>query len=79
MGSPGDSDSRASACNAGDPGWISGSRRCPGEGNGNSFQCSCLEIPWAEEPGGLQSMDMTERLTLSLSEAHELDIYCLLV
>ena len=27
-----------------------------GEGNGNPFQYSCLEIPWMEEPGRLQSM-----------------------
>ena len=26
-----------------------------GEGNGNPLQYSCLEIPWIEEPGGLQS------------------------
>ena len=26
------------------------------EGNGNSLQYSCLENPWTEEPGGLQSM-----------------------
>ena len=26
------------------------------EGNGNPLQYSCLEIPWAEEPGRLQSM-----------------------
>ena len=32
---PGGSDSKESACNAGDPGSISGSRRSPGEGNGN--------------------------------------------
>ena len=32
------------------------SGRCPGEGNGNPLQYSCLEIPWTEEPGGLQSM-----------------------
>ena len=24
--------------------------------NGTPLQYSCLEIPWAEEPGGLQSM-----------------------
>ena len=27
-----------------------------GEGNGNPFQYSCLETPWMEEPGGLESM-----------------------
>jgi len=30
----------------------------PGEGNGNPFQYSCLENPWTEEPGGLQSMGL---------------------
>ena len=28
-----------------DPGSIPGSRRCPGEGNGNPLQYSCLEDP----------------------------------
>ena len=28
---------------------------CIGEGNGNPFQCSCLENPRDEEPGGLPS------------------------
>ena len=27
-----------------------------GEGNGNPLQYSCLDNPWVEEPGGLQSM-----------------------
>ena len=27
-----------------------------GEGNGTPLQYSCLEIPWMEEPGGLQSL-----------------------
>ena len=34
---------------------IPGMGRSPGEGNGNSLQYSCLEIPWTEEPGRLQS------------------------
>ena len=33
------------ACNAGDPGSVSGLRRSPGEGNGNPLQYSCLENP----------------------------------
>ena len=37
------SDGKASACNAGDPGSISGSGRSPGERNGNPLQYSCLE------------------------------------
>ena len=28
------------------------------EGNGNPLQYSCLENPWMEEPGGLQSMGL---------------------
>ena len=55
-GFPGGSDDKASACNAGDLGFIPGSRRSPGEGNSNPLQYACLEIPWAEEPGRLQAM-----------------------
>ena len=44
-GFPGGSDVKASARNAGDPGSIPGSRRSPGEGNGNPLQYSCLENP----------------------------------
>ena len=40
---PGSSDCKASACNAGDLGSIPGSKRLPGEGNGNPLQYSCLE------------------------------------
>ena len=44
-GFPGSSDSKESACNAGDPGLIPGSGRSLGEGNGNPLQYSCLENP----------------------------------
>ena len=40
---PGNSDGKASACNAGGTGSISGLGRSPGEGNGNPLQYSCLE------------------------------------
>ena len=30
-----------------------------GEGNGNPLQYSCLEIPWTEKPGGLQSVGLS--------------------
>ena len=43
LGSPGVSDSKESARNAGDLGSIPGSGRSPGEGNGYPFQYSCLE------------------------------------
>ena len=43
MGFPGSSDSKESACNAGDLGSISGLGRTPGEGEGYSVQYSGLE------------------------------------
>ena len=42
---PGGSDSKESACNAGDPGSIPGSGRSLGGGHGNPLQYSCLESP----------------------------------
>ena len=65
-GFPAGSDSKESACNAGDPGSIPGSGRSPWRW---AWQPTAAflsgESPWAEEPGGLQSTgsqtDMTER------------------
>ena len=37
-------------------GLIPGSGRSPGEGNDNLSSTLAWEIPWTEEPGGLQSM-----------------------
>ena len=59
VGFPGGSDGEESACNAGDLGLIPGSGRCPGEGNGNPLQYSCLEKPldrgvWQVQSMGLQ-------------------------
>ena len=45
MDFPGGSDGKESACNAGDPGSIPGSRRASGERNNNPLQYSCLENP----------------------------------
>ena len=53
MGFLGGSDSKESACNAGNLGSIPGLGRSPGEGNGNPLQYSSLENPWIEEPGRL--------------------------
>jgi len=39
---------KASACNVGDPGSISGLERYSGEGSGNLLQYSCLENPMDE-------------------------------
>ena len=47
--------------NAGDTrdmGLIPGLVRSLGGGHGNPLQYSCLEIPWTEEPGGLQSIGL---------------------
>ena len=41
----GGTDGKESACNAGDLGLFSGSRRSPGEGHGNPLQYSCLGNP----------------------------------
>ena len=38
-------EGKAFACNAGDPGSIPVSERCPREGNGNPLQYSCLRNP----------------------------------
>ena len=60
-GFPGGSEVKISACNAGDPGWIPGSERSPGEGNGNPLQYSCLKNPmdrgawWAAVHGIVKS------------------------
>ena len=56
LGFPGGSDGKASACNAGDPGSISGSGRSPAEGNGNPLYSLAWKIPWMEESRRLQSM-----------------------
>ena len=66
-GLPGGSDSsKESTCNAGDPSLIPGSGRSPGERNGNSLQCSCLENPmdrgtwWATIHRISKELDTTE-------------------
>ena len=45
---------------AGDTSWIPEWGSSPGEGNGNPLQDSAWEMPWTEEPGGLQSMGCKE-------------------
>ena len=75
-GVPGGSDSKESACSEGDPGSITGSGRCPGEGSGDPLQCSCLEKPmdrgawWGYSPWSHKELDAPEWLTLSLSCDH---------
>ena len=61
MGFPGGSDGKESTSNAGDPGSI------PGSGifllllekrKATHSNILASEIPWAEQPGGLQSMGL---------------------
>jgi len=55
---PGSSESKESACNAGDTGLIPGSGRYPGAGNATHFSILAWKIPWMEEPDRLQSMGL---------------------
>ena len=48
LGFPGGSNSKESACNAGDLSSIPGSGISPGEGNGYPLQYSCLENPYGQ-------------------------------
>ena len=53
LGFPGGSDSKESACSAGDPGSVPRLGRSPGEGNGYPLQYSCLES--SMDRGALQA------------------------
>ena len=52
LGFPGGSDSKESACNAGDLGWEDPLE----EGTATYSSILAQRIPWTEEPVGLQSM-----------------------
>ena len=68
LGSPGGSDSKESACNAGDRGSIPRLGRSPGGEHGNPFQNSCLENSHGQKnlagysPWGCKESDTTKRL-----------------
>ena len=69
MGFPGDSDGKASACNAGNAGSIPGLGRSSGEGNGNPLQYSCLENPmdrgaWKATVHGVHFQDKPFSITV---------------
>ena len=66
MGFPGSSAVKNPPASAGDLSSTPGLGRSLGEGNGNPLQCSCLENPWTEEPGGLQSIG-SQRVTHDLA------------
>ena len=52
MGFPGGSDGKESACNAGDLGWEDPLEK----GMATHSRILARRIPWAEEPGRLQSV-----------------------
>ena len=66
LGFPGDSDSKESACNAGDLGSIPVLERSPGGGHGNPLQYPCLENAHGQRdlatysPQGHKESDTTE-------------------
>ena len=68
LGFPAGSDSKESACKAGDLGLIPGLGRSPGGGHSNLHQYSCLENPPGPRrlaiynPGGCKVSDRTEQL-----------------
>ena len=58
LGFPGGSDSKESACNAGELSSIPGSGKSPGEANGCLLQYFAWRIPWTKEPGGLPAQSI---------------------
>ena len=56
LGFPGGSDGKESPCSAGDPGAILGLERSPEKEMATHSSILAWRIPWAEEPGELQSM-----------------------
>ena len=77
QGFPGGSDSKESACNAGDPGSIPGLGRSPGEENGHPLQYSCLEnlmdrgAWWATVHGVTKSQTGLKQLSKHLGDILE--------
>ena len=71
MGFAGGSDSKESACNAGDLGSIPALGRSPGGGHGNSFQYSRLEKPHVQRclvgygQWGCKESDVTKQLSMA--------------
>ena len=56
MGFPSGSDGKESTCNAGGPGSILALISSPGVGKATHSSILVCEIPWTEEPDGLQSI-----------------------
>ena len=63
LGFPGGSVVKHLLANAGDMISIRGLGRYPEKENGNPLHILAWEIPWTEEPGGLQSMGLQRSQT----------------
>ena len=80
LGFPCGSDGKESACNARDPGLISGSGRSPGEENDNLLQYSCLENSidrgawWATVHGVAKSWIPLNNYTFTFMACHKTSI-----
>ena len=71
LGFPGGSDSKESACNAGDLGSILGWEEPLEKGMATHSSILAWRIPWTEElagysPWGYKELDTSERLTLTI-------------
>ena len=62
-GFPGGSVVKNPPANAGDMGSIPGLGRSPEKGSGNPPSMLAWEIPWTEEPGGLQALGLQKSQT----------------
>ena len=70
-GSPGGSDGKESACNAGDLGSIPGSGKSPGEGNGYPLQHVYLKNLIGYSLRGCKVLDTTQQVSLLLSVTYQ--------
>ena len=70
LGFPGGSDSKESACNAGELGSIPGLGSSPGGGMATPSSILAWRIPWTEAPGGLQSMGSQDSDITAVSTSH---------
>ena len=65
VGFPGSSDGKESACSVGDPCWVHGLGRSPGEGKGYPHRCVGLENTMRCIVRAVTESDSTERLSLT--------------
>ena len=75
LANPAGSDSKESACNAGDWGLIPGSGISPGKGNDSSLQYSCLGNPMDREAWrGHKESDTTNTFTSTKAQIDILSV-----